>query len=110
MDINTISVKTPQFYKCQYRQVELLNNENYSDWSNTLIFFLTADKTWSIVVSTEEALQALLANASAAQHAEYRKELLEFQARSARACLIIISLVTLSYKCFLFGKTNPKDI
>ncbi len=110
MDINTISVKTPQFYKCQYGRVELLNDENYPDWSNTLIFFLTADKTWSIVVGTEEAPQALPANASAARHAEYRKELLEFQARSARACSMIISSVTPSYKCFLFGKTNPKDM
>jgi hypothetical protein len=44
MDTNTaISIKTPQYYKCQYGRVELRNDENCPDWSNTLTFFFTAD-------------------------------------------------------------------
>jgi hypothetical protein len=112
MDTNnsTISIKTCEYYKCQYGRVELLNDENYPDWSNTVKFFLTADKTWSIVVGTEVAPRAPPANAAVARREEYRTLLLEFQARSAKACSMIISSVSSSYKQFLFGKTNPKDM
>jgi hypothetical protein len=107
---STISTKTREHYKCQYSRVELLNNENFPNWSNTLIFFLTANKTWSIVDGTKVAPRAPPANAAAPRRDVYRNELLEFQARSAKACSMIISSVSSAYKQFLFGKTNPKDM
>ena len=90
--------------------MELLNDENFPDWSNTLIFFFTADNTWNIVRGTEVAPPALPANANAARRAAYNAELQEFQVRSAKACSMIISSLSVSYKRYVFGKTNPKDI
>jgi hypothetical protein len=55
--------------------VELLNNENYPDWSNTLIFFLMADSTWNVVQGIDRAPLALLANANAARRTAYNAEL-----------------------------------
>jgi hypothetical protein len=111
MDTATaISANSPQYYQCKYSQVELLNDENYPDWSNTLTFFLTADNTWKIVQGIDLAPSALTDNASAACRTVYNTELQEFQVRSAKACSMIISSLSLFYKRFVFGKTNPKDI
>ena len=72
MDIATaISANSPQYYQCRYGRVELLNDENYPDWSNTLIFFLTADGTWKVVQVTNTAPPALPANANAAHRTAY---------------------------------------
>jgi hypothetical protein len=90
--------------------VELLNDKNYPDWSNTLIFFLTADSTWNVVQGIDRAPLALLANANAACRTAYNVELQEFQVRLAKACLMIISSLSISYKRYVFGKTNPKDM
>jgi hypothetical protein len=109
MDTATaISANSPHHYQCKYGRVELLNDENYSDWSTTLIFWFTADNTWSIVCGTEVAPPALPDNASAARRAAYNETLQEFQVRSTKACSMIISSLTVSYKRYVFGKTNPK--
>jgi hypothetical protein len=105
-----ISANSPQYYQCKYGRVELLNDENYPDWSNTLIFFLTADSTWNVVQGIDIAPLAIPANANAARRTAYNAELQEFQVRSAKACLMIISSLSISYKRYVFGKTNPKDM
>jgi hypothetical protein len=111
MDSTTaISVNSPQFYQCKYGRVELLNDENYSDWSNTLTFFLTADGTWKIVQGIETAPRALPANASPARRIAYNGEVQDFEVRSAKACSMITSSLSPSYKRYVFGKTNPKDM
>ena len=111
MDTATaISANSPQYYQCKYGRVELLNDENYPDWSTILIFFFTADNTWNIVRGTEVAPPALPDNASAAHYVAYNEALREFQARSARACAMILSSLSITYKRYVFGKTNPKDM
>jgi hypothetical protein len=111
MDTATaISANSPQYYQCKYGRVELLNDENYPDWSTILIFFFTADNTWNIVRGTEVAPPALPDNASAARRVAYNEALREFQARSARACAMILSSLSITYKRYVFGKTNPKDM
>jgi len=111
MDTATaISANSPQYYQCKYGRVDLLNDENYPDWSNTLIFFLTADGTWKVVQGTDTAPAPLPANANAARRAAYNAELQDFQVRSAKACSMIISSLSVSYKRYVFGKTNPKDM
>jgi hypothetical protein len=111
MDTATaISANSPQYYQCKYGRVELLNDENYPDWSNTLIFFLTADSTWKVVQGIDLAPPALPANANAARRTAYNAELQEFQVRLAKACSMIISSLSISYKRYVFGKTNPKDM
>jgi hypothetical protein len=111
MDTATaISANSPQYYQCKYGRVELFNDENYPDWSNTLIFFLTADGTWKVVQGIDTAPPALPANANAARRTAYNAELQEFQVRSAKACSMIISSLSVSYKRYVFGNTNPKDM
>jgi len=70
-----ISANSPQYYQCKYGRVELLNDENYPDWSNTLVFFLTADNTWKVVQGIDRAPPALPANANAACRTVYNAEL-----------------------------------
>src|SRR5579871_2876647 len=103
-----ISTKTPEYYKCQYGKVELLDFENYPVWESTVKLFLIADKTWSIVAGTEHAPRAVPANANPARRAEYNTQLLDFQARAARSCAMIISSVSAAYKQFINGKEDPK--
>jgi hypothetical protein len=103
-----ISVNSPQFYQCKYGRVELLNDENYPDWSSTLTLFLTADGTWKIVQGIDTAPPALPANANAARRTAYDAALQEFEIRSAKACSMITSCLTPTYKRYVFGKTNPK--
>ena len=111
MDTATaISANSPQYYQCKYSRVELLNDENYPDWSNTLVFFLTADSTWKVVQGIDSAPPALPANANAACHTAYNAELQEFQVQSAKACSMIISSLSLFYKRYVFGKSNPKNM
>jgi gag-polypeptide of LTR copia-type len=111
MDTATaISANSPQYYQCKYGRVELLNDENYPDWSNTLVFFLTADGTWKVVQGIDTAPPALPDNANAARRTAYNAELQDFQVRSAKACSMIISSLSISYKRYVFGKTNPKDM
>ena len=72
MDTATaISANSPQHYQCKYGRVELLNDENYPDWSNSLTFFLKADGTWKIVQGIDTEPPALPANANAARRAAY---------------------------------------
>ena len=111
MDTATaISANSLQFYQCKYSQVELLNDENYPDWSDTLTFFLTADSTQKIVQGIDTAPLELLANASATCCAAYNKALQEFEVRSAKACAMILLSLSVTYKRYVFGKTNLKDM
>jgi ribosomal protein L12E/L44/L45/RPP1/RPP2 len=111
MDTATaISANSLQHYQCKYGRVELLNDENYPDWSSTLTFFLTADGTWKVVQGIDIAPPALPPNANAARRTAYNAELQDFQVRSAKACSMIISSLSVSYKRYVFGKTNPKDM
>jgi len=111
MDTATaISANSPRYYQCKYGWVELLNDENYLDWSTTLIFWFTADNTWNIVRGAEVAPPALPDNASVARRAIYNETLQELLVRSAKACSMITSSLSVSYKRYVFGKTNPKDM
>lgn len=102
-----IITKTYDFYKCQYGRVELLNDENFPDWQSIVTLFLIADKTWNIVNGTERAPRPPLANASVDHHTAFDTLLLEFQARATKACAMIVSSVSLIYKQFINGKTDP---
>jgi hypothetical protein len=90
--------------------VELLNDKNYLDWSNTFVFFLIADSTWKVVQGIDTALLALPANVNAICCTVYNIAFQEFQVWSTKACSMIISSLSVFYKCYVFGKTNPKDI
>ena len=76
MDTATaISANSLQYYQCKYGRVELLNDENYPDWSNTLTFFLTADNTWNVVQGIDIAPPTLPDNASATRRTTYNEAL-----------------------------------
>jgi hypothetical protein len=97
------------FYKCQYGKVELLTDDNYLDWSATLTQFLIADDTWDIAQGLEVA-PVLPANPTAPQQRTHNETLKNFRIRSAKACSMILSSISPSYKRFIFGKTDPKDM
>jgi hypothetical protein len=69
-----------------------------------------ADNTWNIVRGTEVAPPTLPVNANAARRTAYNAELQDFQVRSAKACLMILSSLSILYKRYVFRKTNPKDM
>ena len=122
------STSSPQFYQCKYGRVRLLAVDNYPDWSTSLTNFLKADCTWKIVqgIETPPTLPVLAPQAGPSrargrpeQHNEaeitaaresYNEKQEDYKSRSAKACSIILSSVSLSFQQFIYAMTDPKQM
>jgi hypothetical protein len=114
MDSIMDSTSSPQFYQCKYGRVRLLAVDNYPDWSTTLTNFLKADRTWKIVqgietLPTQPAAQSGLSlrvrsrqepqneAENVVAQATYEEKQDDYKSRAAKACSIILSLVSSSF-------------
>ena len=107
--------------------MRLLAVDNYPDWSTSLTNFLKADRTWKIVQGIElppipptPAPQAGPSRARGrpepdeaeitAARETYDEKLDDYESRSAKACSMILSSVSLSFQQFIYAMTDPRQM